>query len=503
MLKRLSWLLPITCAVSLVGVLLPANSGAVRPVGGMAGVTRTDSANLDWPQFLHDPSHSSVSPATAITTANGASLIVKWHWQPPRSSGSPALHVDSSPTVADGSVYIGVEDGNVYALNESTGAVRWSRALDNCFSPGVTSAFGRGITSTAAVATDPITGAQTVYEDGAKSLYAMDPATGAIVWQTRIAPVTADNRLYYLYGSPMITSGHIYQGISAGCGGPEIRGGVVELDQHTGAVLHTWNSVPTGSIGGGVWSTPVAAPSGNGVWVSTGSDCSLEFGGKSCPPGNQVGNSISIVSLSASLTLNHAWHLPNGTNQDWDFGSSPTLFGGSNGLPLTVGACNKNGNYYALRATPLGSMPLWTDQLGAPAGPNGLCVGSAIWDLGGRLFLPGGTATTIGGTSFGGSISSVNPATGAYLWRTGLPCGAVGSPSADTAGVLAVGTWSCPSAAASPGAYLLSADTGAIITRLPVSGRVFSQPVFAQSNLIVAGQTSGLYSFAPKTVGHR
>ena len=169
-----------------------------------------------------------------------------------------------------------------------------------------------------------------------------------------------------------------------------------------------------------------------------------------------------------------------------------------------MGACNKDGDYYALRATPARQDPAWTDDLGAPAGPNGLCVGSATWDsVTNQLFLPGGTATTIGGTSFGGSISSVDPATGAYLWRTGLPCGAVGSPSADSAGVLAVGTWSCPSASDKAGAYLVSTSTGAIIKTLPVSGRVFSQPVFAQGNLFVAGQTSGIYSFAPKTAGHR
>lgn len=493
-------LLPLVGAAVLVGAVLPPATGAVRS----AATPTTGATNLDWPQFLHDPSHSSVSPATAITKANGASMAQVWRWQPPKPSGSAIPHLDSSPVVSNGSVYIGVEDGNFYALNESTGAVRWSRSLDNCFSPGVTSPFGRGITATAAVVPDPTTGTPTVYEDGAKSLYAMNAATGAIEWQTRIAPVTTDAHLYYLYGSPMVIGGHIYQDMSAGCGGPEIRGGVVELDQHTGAVLNTWNSVPSGSIGGGIWSTAMASPSGTDIWVTTGSDCSLQFGGKSCPPGNQVGNSISIVHLSASLKFSQAWQLPNGTNQDWDFGSSATLFGGADGVPLSVGACNKDGDYYALQASPLGTTPRWTDDLGAPAGPNGLCVGSAVWDkVTNQLFLPGGTATTIGGTSFGGSISSVNPATGAYLWRTGLPCGAVGSPSTDSAGVLAVATWSCPSASDKAGAYLVNASTGAIISKLPVSGRVFSQPVYAQGNLLVAGQTSGLYSFAPKSAGRR
>lgn len=486
--RFLSWLLPLAGVAALTAGVVPQATGAVRPAGP-AGAAKAKPADLDWPQFLHDPSHSSVSPATAITTANAASVQQVWRWQPPTASGSPTPHLDSSPVVADGSVYIGVEDGNFYSLNESTGAVQWTQPLDTC--------FGRGITSTAAVAPDPTTGTLTVYEDGAKNLYAMNAATGEIEWQTRIAPIVTNDHLYYNWGSPMVIGGHIYQGISAGCGGPLIRGGIEELDQHTGAVLATWNSVPTGSVGGGIWSTPMASPSGNGIWVTTGSDCSLDFA-KACPPGNKVADALSIVHLSASLKFEQAWQIPNGTNHDWDFGGSPTLFGGSNGVPTSVGACNKDGDYYALQATPLGKDPLWIDDVSAPAGSAGLCIGAAAWDKAtGRLFVPGGAAATINSTSFGGSISAVNPATGAYDWRTGLPCGEEGSPAADSAGVLAVGTWSC-TAPNKPGAYLLDAATGAILTQLPISAsKVFSQPVFAQGDLFVAGQTAGLYAFAP------
>jgi len=76
----------------------------------------------------------------------------------------------------------------------------------------------------------------------------------------------------------------------------------------------------------------------------------------------------------------------------------------------------------------------------------------------------------------------------------------VGTPSLDSAGVLAVGTWSC-TPPNTPGAYLLDAATGAILTTLPTgTSRVFSQPVFAQGTLFVATQTKGLYNFAPGPV---
>ena len=38
----------------------------------------------------------------------------------------PAGQVASSPAVANGVVYVGSFDGNVYALNASTGALLWS-----------------------------------------------------------------------------------------------------------------------------------------------------------------------------------------------------------------------------------------------------------------------------------------------------------------------------------------------------------------------------------------
>ena len=108
-----------------------------------------------------------------------------------------------------------------------------------------------------------------------------------------------------------------------------------------------------------------------------------------------------------------------------------------------------------------------------------------------------GDATTIGSTSFGGSVREVDPATGAFGWQTGLPCSEVGTPSVDGAGVLAVATWAC-TAPNTPGAYLLNAATGAILATLPVgTSHIFAQPVFAQGTLFVATQAAGLYDFAP------
>jgi outer membrane protein assembly factor BamB len=480
----------VITALGLAAVVLAPAAGAAS-----AGPART-APNLDWPQYLHGPQHSSVSDATAFTVSNAASAGQVWHWQPPVISGELAPTLDASPTVVAGVVYIGAQSGGFYALNEATGAVIWSRRLDT--QPAVT-CTAQGITSTAAVLPDPVTGTSTVYVSGARFLYALNAATGAVVWKTELGPPDkAQPDGYYNWSSPTVAGGHIYAGLASNCDNPLVRGGVVELDQHTGQVLHTWYTVPAGSIGGSVWSSVAVSSTDSDVWASTGNECDPTI--NKCPSGNKIGNSLSIVHLSPSLRLLQAWQAPGtaGHGHDWDFGSSPTLFG-SLGIPPDVGACNKDGLYYTLADNPLGSSPVWTDRLGVPGGARGVCISSAVWNgPAGTLYLSG-DGTTIGGRSFGGSVGQVNPSTGAFRWHTGLPCAVMGTPALDGAGVLAVGSYRCVKPA-TPGAYLISATTGAILTTLPVAaGKVFAQPVFAQGSLFVATESGGLYDLAPGT----
>jgi len=56
------------------------------------------------------------APSGSCPAANGAVL---WTY----TTGS---YVESPPSVANGVVYVGSEDGNTYALNASTGAYLWS-----------------------------------------------------------------------------------------------------------------------------------------------------------------------------------------------------------------------------------------------------------------------------------------------------------------------------------------------------------------------------------------
>lgn len=451
------------------------------------------AATADWPQYLHGPQHASVSNATAITTANASSVHQIWHFTPGAVSGKPAPKLDASPTVVGGRLYIGSETGVLYALKTATGAVAWKRQLDV---ETASTCAADGISATAAVMPDPITGRLTVYAAGARDLYALDAATGAVIWKTMIGPPDPPMvNGFYNWSSPTVVAGHVYMGLASRCDTPLVQGGVVELNQHTGAVMHSWHSVPSGSIGGSVWSSVAATSNGRNVWVSTGNECDPTI--NACPSGNRIGDSNSIVHLSGSLTRLQAWQAPGtlGGGQDSDFGSSPTLFGAGT-PPPDVGACNKNGNYYALPANPL-TTPIWTRHLGAVAGGLSMCIASSVWNGRTGALYAAANATTIGGTPYGGSIRRLDPATGASIWQRGLPCAVIGTPSLDAAGVLAVGTYTgCTPTTGRPGAYLLDAGTGSILATLPVNdARVFSQPVFAGTALYVATETSGLYAF--------
>ena len=391
--------------------------------------TSATGSSIDWPQYLNGPQHSSVSATIAFTVSNAASATQAWHW-PPAGQTVPTLN--ASPTVVGGKVYIGDQNSHFWALDESTGHKVWEDALDPP-EPATTCHFQRGISSTAAVLPDPVTGTSTVYVSGPRYLWALNAATGAEVWKTRIGP-KAPLDTYYNWSSPTVAGGHIYVGLASDCDNPLIRGGVVELDQHSGHVLHTWYSVPQGSIGASVWSSVAATSNGSDTWVSTGNECDPTM--NSCPSGNQIGNSLSIVHLSGSLCANQqttctgvlqAWQVPGVTGHDSDFGSSPTLFGSAS-PPPEVGACNKNGNYYALTANPLGTAPLWASTIGDTAGVHNSCLASAVWDVQtGQMYI-GGNTTTIGGTTYGGSVRQVDPSTGHFIWQTGLPCPVMGTP---------------------------------------------------------------------------
>jgi polyvinyl alcohol dehydrogenase (cytochrome) len=96
------------------------------------------SIAADWPMYGHDITQSRSNPGeTTITTTNVASLKQLWAFK-------TAAPVSSTPTVVNGVVYFGSWDHNFYAVNAATGALLWKVSLatpqgDNESFPGIQS----------------------------------------------------------------------------------------------------------------------------------------------------------------------------------------------------------------------------------------------------------------------------------------------------------------------------------------------------------------------------
>ncbi len=124
--------------------------------------------------------------------------------------------VDSSPAVSKGVVYIGSFTGNVYALKAKTGAKLWSHTT------------GSWVLSSPAVANGV---AYVGSQDG--KVYALNAKTGAEVWSYTARP--------YVYSSPVVANGVVYFGSD--------DYNVYALNANTGAKLWSYatgNSVDSG-----------------------------------------------------------------------------------------------------------------------------------------------------------------------------------------------------------------------------------------------------------------
>jgi outer membrane protein assembly factor BamB len=442
----------------------------------------------DWTGYFGDTTHRSASPETAITPANAASLHVVWQWSPPASAGSrPRAQLFASPTVANGRVFVGSNSGVFYARDEASGAGVWSRNL------GFVSALtcsARGITATASVAGDPARGgAATVYVTGADArLWALDAATGAVVWKRQLAPLSSTQNAYYGWSSPTVVAGHVYVGLASQCDNPLVRGGVVEVDQSSGRVLHRYWSVPSGSVGASVWSSVAASRDGASVYATTGNGDEI--------PGHDQGDSYAIVRLDGTTMKRLSlWSVPGSARPaDSDFGASPALFTASlAGTPTgMVAACNKDGILYAWKAAKPSAGPVWKTPIDTGSDAEN-CLAAAIVDAN-HLYQAGG-ATTIAGSTVAGTVSQLDPVTGGVLWRTVLPGAVLGTGSIDAAGVLAI-PLDTSGTSTGGGVELLAASTGAILARIGTANE-FAQPVFANGRLLVATIGGGLTAYAP------
>jgi polyvinyl alcohol dehydrogenase (cytochrome) len=446
-------------------VIVAATAGLALSAAGSADAATPG----DWSSYLNGPAHTSYSAAeTTITPANATKLASRWRFLgvSPTKPGQPGRGFLSSPTVVGGKVYIGADTGWFYKIDAVTGHLLAKRFVG--FQRATTCPPSRGFVDTATVEQDG-SGQLMVYVGGPDGyLYALRASNLSVKWRSVIAIPSAKVNDYFEWSSPTVARGRVYIGVSSNCDQPLVPSSLISYSQANGKRRSVFHPLPAGMTGAGIWSS-AAVDSDGDAYVTTGNS------GKGPV---EPGHSDSIVKLSGyTLKPIKSFQVPPAQAvADGDFGASPTIFG-----PY-VGACNKNGIFYALSRSTM--KVVWSRQIGAAAPRHGVSNCSAAASYDGTTLYVAGPRHLINGTAYPGSIQALNPATGALLWQTGLPNGVIGSPTIDGAGVIAVGTYDFT---ATPNAvYLVDASSGAILRTLTTGSADFAQSVFAEGRLFTA-----------------
>ena len=419
----------------------------------------------DWPTYLHDgPRTAASGDETTLSPSNAGHLAEHWAF---KTGGKIA----SSPTVVNGVVYVGSWDGYEYALNAADGTLIWRTNL------GITSAptcnpTSAGVTSVATVQNG------VVYVGGGDAYwYALDASTGAVLWKV----YTGDNSAsggHYNWASPLLYNGYAYIGIASFGDCPLVQGQVLQVSLSTHQVVNTFNVVPTGQGGGGVWTSPTIDAASNTVYVTTGTQA-----------GSQTLSQAIIGLDAATLTLKSSWQIPAAQAiSDSDWGTTPTVFDDATGTHL-VAAANKNGYLYAYDRADVAAGPLWQQKIGTPPGSCPQCgdgMASSGAFANGRLYYASGP-TTINGSTYPGSVRALDPATGAYLWQHGSPAAIV--PAIASANGLIID-------GAGPTLEVLNAATGAPLYSYMTGGTLWGAPSVSNGQ-IFEGSTDGyVYAFS-------
>jgi outer membrane protein assembly factor BamB len=312
------------------------------PTPGNGGVYSLDSLSgvIAWKYPINTNMGSTVSDGSAIYTSsqyssavagalagvyafNAATGSLNWRYTYPSSS----TFTSGGPTVANGLVYVGGNDGRLYAINAGTGAVAWSACL--CSSRGGPYIVGRPMVSGGIVYVT----ADSTY------VYALNAATGATVWS------------YNARAKTWIGT----SSLSLATGGIVISGGMLYLP------IGTTMSALNATSGRLVWSYQLATKTSN--WYATQAAVAngvVYFGGSD-------GRLYALNATTGGLV----WQAFNASNS---IDRNPTV---ANGLVYYVGSDFNPGEFAAYSASTGAVVWRYTDPahshyLDTPVVTNGI-----------------------------------------------------------------------------------------------------------------------------------
>lgn len=322
-----------------------------------------------------------------LTAADLARLRVKWAFGFPDASIAWA-----QPTIAAGRVFVGSQNGTVYALDAGTGCVHWTFGAPGGVRTAV--AIGPGDAPPRSVA---------YFGDTAAQVHALDAETGRLLWTRRVD----DHPAARVTGSPTLHDGRLYvpvssyeeaQGADPGYPCCTFRGSLVALDAASGAVV--WKryliadepsrrgtssaGVPLwGPSGSAVWSAPTVDTGRRAIYVATGNAYSA--------PAATTSDAVVALDLDTGairwvrqMTPNDVYvsgcrpgnpNCPETVGPDHDFGSPVVLARSGSREVLVVG--QKSGVAFALDPDANGAA-LWEYRAGQGGVLGGIEWGVAV-----------------------------------------------------------------------------------------------------------------------------
>jgi polyvinyl alcohol dehydrogenase (cytochrome) len=374
----------------------------------------------------HDTTRFIPEAVGGLSKDQVADLQLKWAFAFPS-----AVRARSQPAIGWNTIFVGSQDGTVYALDLETGCAKWTYR------------------ASAEVRTGIIVDAEEkrlYFGDFLGRAYALDAMSGRELWRTKVD----DHPNATITGTPTLGGGKLYVPISSlevtSAADPTyacctFRGAVAALDPETGVIEWKTHTIPEppskfgetsigteilGPSGAPVWSAPTYDAKRHRVYVGSGENYSS--------PADE--NSDAVFALDAAtgekiwqtqFTVGDAWNVgcmmgnencPEENGPDLDLSAAPLIVSvAENRDMLVIG--QKSGVAYGLNID--NGDIVWERRLGHGGTQGGVHFGMTT--IGDKVFVPivdmqnTYDARVYDTSQYGAGIHAVSASTGEILWR--------------------------------------------------------------------------------------
>jgi polyvinyl alcohol dehydrogenase (cytochrome) len=394
-----------------------------------------DLAAPGWNGWGRDLENSRFQPNPGMRAEDVPRLKLKWAF------GYPGRITYGQPTVVGDRLFVTAMTGKVFSLNALSGCAYWSFDAE----AGVRTAITVG-----ARASTPEK--HTIFFGDERAVaYALDASSGALRWKLRLdthpyARITGAPALYRNVLYVPVSSAEEITSRNVGYECCTFRGALAAIDVETGKILwkaHTIADPPAqyrmnangtpmrGPAGAAIWSAPTIDAKRGLVYVATGnsytevpastSDAILAFSidtgalkwARQATPND---NFLVSCGMPRGAGLAGQGSCPNPIGPDFDFGASPILRTLANGRDIII-AGQKSGMVYGLDPDKDGEI-VWQTRVG-----DGGVLGGVEWG-------PAADATRVyvavsdlawGPPRGGGGLTALSLETGERVWHRPAP----------------------------------------------------------------------------------